>query len=72
MFGYRGGESHETVERKRGYRTEAQARWPFMTRYDLSTIHTPGQLSQMVHVRTGVDQAKAAADVAEWVSGKTF
>ena len=31
MFGFQGGETAETVARKRGYMSEAQRLWPFLT-----------------------------------------
>ena len=37
MFGFPGGESAETVSRKKDYRKGARERWPFLTIYDLST-----------------------------------
>ena len=43
MFGFRGGESAATVERKRGSMLEAQKRWPFLTNFDASTIKTSGR-----------------------------
>jgi len=48
MFGFRGGESVATVERKRGYMLEAQKRWPFLTNFDATTLEdglsSPGGL----------------------------
>jgi hypothetical protein len=38
MFGFQGGESADTVARKKGYMQAAQQRWGFMTNFDLSTI----------------------------------
>ena len=37
MFGFRGGESADTVARKMGYMEDAQQRWPYLTNFDLST-----------------------------------
>ena len=47
MFGFRGGESAETVARKKGYMRDAQQRWGFMTHFDLSTIKNEVQLSSI-------------------------
>ena len=38
MFGFRGGEDLAVVARKREYLKEAQARWPFLTHFDATTI----------------------------------
>lgn len=72
MFGYRGGESHETVARKRGYMAEAQHRWPFLTKFDLTTIHNEPQLATMVRDRTGLPKDQADEAVHRWMEGKTF
>ena len=45
MFGFRGGESAETVARKKDYMKDAQQRWGCLTNFDLSTIRfSSGQL----------------------------
>ena len=36
MFGFRGGESDETVTRKTGYRIDAKRQWSCLTSLDLS------------------------------------
>lgn len=72
MFGYQGGETVETVDRKRGYGVDARARWTFLTQYDLSTIKNEEQLSSMVKIRSGVTEAAARSDVAAWMAGKQF
>jgi hypothetical protein len=72
MFGFRGGESAETVARKKGYMKEAQTRWVFLTNFDLSTIKSEAQLASMVKDRTGLPKAEAASDVHDWVQGKQF
>jgi hypothetical protein len=38
MFGFQGGESADTVARKKGYMRDTHQRWAFMTNFDLSTI----------------------------------
>jgi len=48
MFGFQGGESVETVSRKKGYMRSAQQRWPFLTHFDLSTIKNEIQLRSIV------------------------
>jgi hypothetical protein len=35
MFGFQGGESADTIARKKGYMQDAQRRWGFMTNFDL-------------------------------------
>lgn len=72
MFGFQGGESRETVARKRGYMTDAQQRWSFITLYDMSTIKNDAQLQQMVKVRLGLSEADAWKDVRDWIKGKDF
>ena len=48
MFGFQGGESADTVARKKSYMKEAQTKWRFLTNLDCSTIKTKGQLSSMI------------------------
>ena len=72
MFGYQGGETVETVQRKRGYGADARARWVFLTQYDLSSIKNEEQLRSMVKIRSGVSDAEAKSDVAAWMTGKQF
>lgn len=72
MFGFQGGESAETVARKRSYMKDAQRKWPFLTNFDCSTITSAGQLSAMIKVRSSVSEKAAAQDVAAWMQGKTF
>ncbi|WP_416357692.1 hypothetical protein ACLNGM_06555 [Aureimonas phyllosphaerae] len=72
MFGYQGGESGETVARKRGYMAEAQQRWPFLTRFDVTTIHNEQQLATMVRDRSGRPKADVEEEVHAWMEGKTF
>ncbi len=72
MFGYQGGESGEIVVRKRGYMAEAQQRWPFLTRFDVTTIHNEQQLATMVRDRSGRVKAEVDEEVHVWMEGKTF
>jgi hypothetical protein len=72
MFGFRGGETAETVTRKKGYMADAQQRWGFLTNFDLSTIKTEEQLTSMVRDRTGGSVEAATNDVHNWVQGKQF
>lgn len=72
MFGFTGADSAETVVRKRGYMTGAQARWPFLTDFDASTIKNERQLTTMVKERCSRSQEEADADVHEWMEGKAF
>ena len=44
MFGFTGADRIEALTRKRGYMAEAQARWPFLTYFDASTIKNERQL----------------------------
>jgi hypothetical protein len=72
MFGFTGGDSAETVARKRVYMAEAQGRWPFLTHFDASTIKNERQLVTMVKERCSRSQDDAEADVHEWMQNKEF
>ena len=72
MFGFKGGEELAVVARKRAYLKEAQARWPFLTTFDATTIRTQKQLEVMVQERRSLSREQAHADVSEWVRGKRF
>ena len=72
MFGFTGADSPETVVRKRGYMAEAQARWPFLTHFDASTIKNERQLVTMVKERCSLSPEAAQADVREWMQKKIF
>lgn len=72
MFGFRGGESSEVVTRKRGYMAEAQARWPFLTHFDASTIKNDRQLVTMVKERCSLTQEAAESEVRQWMEGKVI
>jgi hypothetical protein len=72
MFGFQGGESVETVSRKKGYLRDAQKRWSFLTHYDLSTIKNEAQLRAMVKGRASLSDRQAESDVRAWMEGKQF
>jgi len=72
MFGFQGGESVETVSRKKGYMRSAQQRWPFLTHFDLSTIKNEVQLRSIVKDRSSIPEAQAKRDVQAWTEGKQF
>ena len=72
MFGFTGADSEETVVRKRGYMAGAQARWPFLTHFDASTIKNERQLVTMVKERCSLSQSDAEEEVREWALGKAF
>jgi hypothetical protein len=72
MFGFQGGESADTVARKKGYMRDAQQLWGFMTNFDLSTIKNEVQLRSMVKDRSGISEAQAKSDVQAWMQGKQF
>jgi hypothetical protein len=72
MFGFQGGESADTVARKKGYMRDAQQRWGFLTNFDLSTIKNDVQLSSMVKDRSGISEGQAKSDVQAWMRGKQF
>jgi hypothetical protein len=72
MFGFRGGESADIVRRKRGYMVDAQARWPFLTHFDASTIKNDRQLVTMVKERCSLSQEAAGRDVRKWMEGKAL
>lgn len=72
MFGFRGGETAETVTRKRGYMKDAQQHWPFMTHFDASTIRNALQLIALVKDRSACSRPEAEADVKAWLVGREF
>jgi hypothetical protein len=72
MFGFQGGESPDTVARKRRHMADSQQKWRFLTDFDCSTIHTEGQLLTMVRVRSGISHIQAKQDVDAWMAGKEF
>ena len=72
MFGFQGGESADTVARKRTYMEDAKQNWPFLTTFDLSTIKNPRQLYAMVKTRYGIPEEQAKKDVDAWMEGKQF
>ena len=72
MFGFRGGESAATVERKRRYMLEAQKRWPFLTNFDASTIKNERQLVTMVKERRSLSESEAEEQVHRWMENKVF
>ena len=72
MSGFTGADSAQTVVRKRVYMAEAQARWPFLTHFDASTIKNERQLITLVKDRSSKSQDQAEADVHEWMEGKAF
>jgi hypothetical protein len=72
MFGFRGGESNETVTRKTGYRSDAKRRWSCLTTLDLSQIKNEEQLITLVKVRYSLPYKTAKADVEGWMVGKQF
>ena len=72
MFGFRGGESADAVRRKRGYMVDAQARWPFLTHFDASTIKNDRQLVTMVKERCSLSQQDAESEVRKWMEGKVL
>ena len=72
MFGFRGGESDETVTRKTGYRIDAKRQWRGLTTLDLLEIKDEEQLIEVLKVRCSLTYDKARADVQSWLSGKQF
>jgi len=72
MFGFQGGESADTVARKKAYMDDAQQRWPYLTNFDLSTIKNEVQLRSIVRDRYGLSENDAKDRVSEWGKGKQF
>jgi hypothetical protein len=72
MFGFQGGESVDTLARKKGYMKDAQKQWGFLTNFDLSTIKNEVQLRTMVKDRSSISETQAQCDVQEWMQGKQF
>jgi hypothetical protein len=63
MFGFRGGESDETVTRKTGYRIDAKRQWSCRTTLDLSEIKNEEQLITLVKVRYNLPYETVRTDV---------
>lgn len=72
MFGFSSGESADVVQRKSGYIVNAQARWPFPTYFDASTIKNERQLVTMVKERCSLSQSGAENEVRQWTKDKVF
>ncbi|WP_336740312.1 hypothetical protein [Aureimonas altamirensis] len=72
MFGFSGGEASDTVVRKREYMVDAMKRWPFLTRYDVTTIHNEQQLATLIRDRSGQSKIDTDREVGDWMIGKTF
>jgi hypothetical protein len=72
MFGFRGGESDETVTRKTGYRSDAKRQWSCLTTLDLSQVKNEEQLTALVKVRYSLPYETAKANVESWMTGKRF
>ncbi len=72
MFGFQGGESVDTVARKKGHMVDAKQRWGFLTTFDLSTIKNELQLTSMVRERSAISEAQAKTEVQDWMRGKQF
>jgi hypothetical protein len=72
MFGFRGGESADTVARKKVYMKDAQERWGHLTNFDLSTIKNEVQLRSIVRDRYALSETEAKNSVSEWMQGKQF
>jgi hypothetical protein len=66
MFGFRGGESPAIISRKKKSMLSAQARWPFLTNFDCSTIRNRDQLLAMIQTRMSVPYEVAKLDVQKW------
>lgn len=72
MFGFRGGETADTVARKRAYMRTAQARWPFLTHFDAATIKNPRPLVSLVRDRCSLSVSDAESQVEDWMEKKEF
>jgi len=72
MFGFRGGESDETVTRKTRCRIDAKRQWRGRTTADLSEIKNEEQVIELVSLRCSLPDEKVRADVQSWMSGKQF
>lgn len=70
MFGFQGGESAETVAYKKAMMRSAQAKWHFLTNFDVSTIRNKSQLANMIKIRSRIDEAQATGDVDTWLEGQ--
>lgn len=57
---------------KKGCRSSAEMKWPFLTTHDLSTIKTPSQVSAIVRPRAFLSEQTTSADVEAWMERKQF
>ena len=62
----------EVDQQNKALSAEAQARWPFLTHFDASTIKNERQLVTMIKERCSRSQEDAEADVREWMKNKEF
>lgn len=72
MFGFSGGKSSQTIARKKGYMADAQNEWPFLTKFDLSTIKSEAQLVTILKERDSLSREAAETAVHSWTVGKDF
>ena len=72
MFGFRGGESAETVARKKAYMKDAQQRWGCLTNFDLSTIKNEVQLRSIGETATASPKPRRRTPLREWVRGRNL
>lgn len=72
MFGYSGGETADVVARKRDMMKSAQARWPFLTTIDCSTIKTRGQFVSLIRTRAQITEEKASDQIDAWMKSNNF
>ncbi|HEV7136575.1 MAG TPA: hypothetical protein VGN43_08065 [Steroidobacteraceae bacterium] len=52
--------------------TKAQARWPFLTFFDATTIKNERRFATMVKERCSLSKEGAEADVRQWMHNKAF
>jgi hypothetical protein len=72
MFGFQTSENAETVQRKKSYVLDARRKWPFLTNFDCSSVHTEGQLCSLVVARSGMPRDAAIKDIRAWMLDKEF
>lgn len=71
-FGFQGGDTAETVARRKRYMLEAQKQWPFLSELELSRIRNDVQLTSKIADCSGVSLERATSDVQIWMEGKQF
>lgn len=72
IFEFIGADNAGAVASERANMADAQARWPFLTPFDASTIKNERQLATMLKEQCSLPPPDANKEVREWVTGRVF